>query len=250
MGPGKYENIGKSQPVLIVDGPIISPRTRIHSHRHLVTLTGAPETHHRARSTGDAMASGLELIPNASAENPYMQETVRPGNPPPNQMPLPTSAPPASQPASPSVGRSCTTPPPPQHAGSETSVGAAWQRTHPALLIRSTVSSSCVPAGQALPCRFGRSSNSSWSCSAMASVWLHPSPMNEAELICSRVRPLSCDGRVVSPAHPHYPPGPREGAGQRAGAAVLCCGAARTCASQYGCIMRTESSAGQPPPEP
>jgi hypothetical protein len=117
MGPGKYENIGKSQPVLIVDGPIISPRTRIHSHRHLVTLTGAPETHHRARSTGDAMASGLELIPNASAENPYMQETVRPGNPPPNQMPLPTSAPPASQPASPSVGRSCTTPPPPQHAG-------------------------------------------------------------------------------------------------------------------------------------
>jgi hypothetical protein len=29
MGPGNYENVGKSQPVLIVINPMISPRTRM-----------------------------------------------------------------------------------------------------------------------------------------------------------------------------------------------------------------------------
>jgi hypothetical protein len=29
MGPGNYENVGKSQPDLIRINPIISPRTRI-----------------------------------------------------------------------------------------------------------------------------------------------------------------------------------------------------------------------------
>jgi hypothetical protein len=32
MGPGKYENVGKSQPDLIVINPILSPRTRINRH--------------------------------------------------------------------------------------------------------------------------------------------------------------------------------------------------------------------------
>jgi hypothetical protein len=32
MGPGKYENVGKSQPDLLVINPILSPRTRINRH--------------------------------------------------------------------------------------------------------------------------------------------------------------------------------------------------------------------------